>query len=596
MKYIIKFSLTVFAALFLFSCNDDYLERYPLDEVSLETFFNTENDLAVYNNRIYDQARNDNEVPILWAHDDGFDSHRYSFWHAEGMSDNTAPTHGRHTRYQQIRAGKHQIPSGPQWFGYRNGGWSFIRTINIGLANYDRAKISEAAKNKYKAEARLFRGWFYADKVSKFGDAPWLDKELNIDSEELYASRTPREEVMNNVLDDLNFATTWLPDDWGDGGGPGRLNRYAALLVKARVCLFEGTWRKYHGGSGADMWLQEAAAAAKEVMDSGAYELYSTGDPAHDYNAIHRIPDDLTGVPEVMYWRRYERGIFTNHVQSYHRGYNGGATKNFVEDYLCTDGRPIILADGSTNPLYQGDAQIEDVFENRDPRLRQTILHPDDVDYYGYGNFDGRDYPRLVGMSGGQRINTGYHIIKVFENGAAYATYNTSQTPAIILRYGEVLLIYAEAKAELGTITQADLDMSINLLRDRVGMPHLTMDVEMDPRYANDGVSALISEIRRERRIELFMENNARYDDLRRWKQGKKLEQKDYGLRWDAAAQARYVDATVQSSMVDGVPYIDVYKGTDFDNPVFDESKHYLWPIPLSAIAQNPNIKQNPGW
>lgn len=585
-----KYSFILFATVFLVSCNDDFLERFPLDEISAETFWNTENDLRVYNNRIYDQARNDNEVPILHAHDDGFDSHRYSFWMLDEFADNIAPTHSRHTRYQQVRAGKHQVPSGPQWFGYRNGGWSFLRTINIGLENYNKASIAQETIDKYAGEARLFRGWFYADKVQKFGNVPWIDKELNIDSEELYATRDDREFVMGKVLEDLNFATQSIPDDWGDGGGPGRLNRWAALLVKSRICLFEGTWRKYHGGSDVNLWLQEAANAAKEIMDNGPYTLYSTGDPNFDYNAIHRTTNDLTGVPEVMYWRRYERGIFTNHVQSYHRGYNGGATKSMVEDYLCTDGLPISLS-----PEYQGDAQIEDLFMNRDPRLRQTVLHPEDVPVWQYIRNDSRPYPRLVGMNGGQRINTGYHIIKVYDVNTAHATYNTSNTPAIILRFGEVLLNYAEAMAELGTITQADLDMSINLLRDRVAMPHLDMNPPMDPRYQNDGVSALIVEIRRERRVELFMEG-FRYNDLRRWKQGKKLEIPDLGLRWDEAAQARYEGANVKSTLVDGVPYIDVYKGTDWENPVFDESKHYLWPIPLSVISQNPKIQQNPGW
>lgn len=262
-----------------------------------------------------------------------------------------------------------------------------------------------------------------------------------------------------------------------------------------------------------------------------------------------------------------------------------------IEDYLCSDGLPISLSS-----LYQGDAQIEDVFMNRDPRLRQTILHPDDVPLYQYNRNDTRPYPRLVGMEGGQRINTGYHIIKVYDVNTAHATYNTSDTPAIILRYGEVLLNYAEAMAELGTISQADLDVSINLLRDRVGMPHLDMgSVPVDPRYTADGVSPLIIEIRRERRVELFMEG-FRYNDLKRWKQGKKLELPDLGIRWDDAAIARYSGATVQSRIVDGVPYIDVYAGTDWADPVFDESKHYLWPIPLSAISQNPNITQNPGW
>ncbi|MCB0634291.1 MAG: RagB/SusD family nutrient uptake outer membrane protein [Saprospiraceae bacterium] len=589
LPYILLFAL-IFSGM---GCNDEFLERFPLDEISNETFWNTENDLQVYNNSLYDLARDDNNVPILMAHDDGFDSHKFGIWYTDEYTDNIAPRHSRHTQYQQVRAGKHNVPSNPdgdgQWYGYK--GWNFVRAINVGLDNYGRANISQATIDKYAGEARLFRGWFYADKVSKFGNAPWVDHELSVDSEELYAARTPREEVMAHVLEDLNFATQSLPADWGDGAGPGRLNRWAALLVKSRVCLFEGTWRKYHGGSNAEMWLREAAAAAKEIMDNGTYKLYSTGDPDNDYNAIHLKTGALTGVDEVMYWRRYELGIFTNHVQSYHRGYNGGATKSMVEDYLCLDGKPITLSD-----QYMGDAQIEDVFMNRDPRLRQTILHPDDVLKYGYGNYDTRPYPRLRGMEGGQTIETGYHIIKVFDPVTAYATYNTSNTPAIIMRYGEVLLNYAEAKAELDEITQDDLDISINLLRDRVGMPDMTMDVPMDPRYADDGVSALIVEIRRERRVELFMEG-FRYDDLRRWKQGKKLLQPDLGIRWDDAAIARYPKANVVSSVAEnGVPYVDIYKGTDWENPVFDENKHYLWPIPLSVISQNPNIQQNPGW
>ena len=174
----------------------------------------------------------------------------------------------------------------------------------------------------------------------------------------------------------------------------------------------------------------------------------------------------------------------------------------------------------------KGDAVYEDIFENRDPRLRQTVLHPADQAIYRYGNHDPdvNPYPRIQGMPGGQKTYTGYHIIKVYEVGSAHRSYNSSQTPAIIMRFGEALLIYAEAMAELGggTISQADLDISINLLRARVGMPPLSATPQMDPRYANDGISAVLAEIRRERRIELFMEG-FRYDDLRRWKQGAKL-------------------------------------------------------------------------
>lgn len=591
-KYIFS---TIFLLAVLFSgCNNDFLERQPLDEISNDAFWNTENDLRVYNNSLYNFARQDDNIPILMGHDDGFGSRFIGIWHTAGFSDDTGPRHPRHIFYQRIRAGRHNVPPNPEPYGYR--GWNFVRAINFGLENYDKADVSEEVRNHYIGEARLFRGWFYGEKAQKFGDVQWVEQTLNVDDEDiLYGEREEREFVMDKVLEDLNFAVENMPDDWGDGNAPGRLNRWAALLVKSRIALFEGTWRKYHGGSDAEMWLQEAADAAQDLIQNGPYSLYSTGNPEMDYNAIHRMTD-LSGNPEVLYWRRYELGIFTNHVQSYHRGYNGGATKDLVEDYLCTDGLPITLS-----PLYQGDEVFEDIFVNRDPRLRQTVLHPDDVGVYQYSNIDPTvaDFPKIQGQTKpGQESTTGYHIIKVYENTAAYATYNTSSTPAIILRFAEALLNYAEAKAELGTINQADLDMSINLLRDRVAMPRVTMDVPMDPRYANDGVSALIAEIRRERRIELFMEG-FRYDDLRRWKQGMKLADKDLGMRWDASNQQRFDpenQATIGVTEVNGIPYLDVYAGTDFANPVFDESKHYLWPIPISEISQNPNLGQNPGW
>lgn len=597
-NYIIKVCMVVVATLLSFSCNDEFLDRQPLDEISNASFWNTENDLRVYNNSLYNMARNDNDVPIFMAFDDGFDSHRYGIWNYSGFSDNTAPRHSRHNEYQRKRAGKHTISNGAAWYGWRQGGWNFVRSINVGMDNYATAEISDEVRNRYIGEARLMRGWYYADMISKFGAAQWYESELNIDDEDiLYGTRDDRQTVMAKVLEDLNFAVANIPDDWGDGNAPGRLNRWGALLVKSRVCLFEGTWRKYHGvGSDADMWLTEAKNAAKELMDNGPYSLFK-GPAGAEYNALHRITDDLSGNSEVIYWRRYERGIFTNHTQSYHRSYNGGMTKSMVEDYLCTDGLPISLS-----PLYQGDAVYEDIFVDRDPRLRQTILHPADQAIFRYGNhdFDAYPYPRVQGMPGGLKTYTGYHIIKVWDLGAAYASYNSSQTPAITMRFAEALLNYAEATAELGggSISQGDLDISINLLRDRVGMQHLVFDPPMDPRYAGDGISAVLSEIRRERRIELFMEG-FRYDDLRRWKQGKKLEIKDYGMRWDQANRDRIDpdgDVTVGFSMVNGVEYLDIYQGTDYATPVFDESKHYLWPMPLSALSQNPNLEQTPGW
>jgi hypothetical protein len=594
-NYLYKFRFLLIAVFMLGACNDDFLERYPLDQVSNETFWNTANDLATYNNFLYNMAMDDVNIPIMLGHHNGFDSQIASYLHLDGFADNLAPDHERHMPFQRLRAGRQIIPNSSngianQWYGFR--GWNFVRAINIGLANYGKANIPDNVRNQYAGEARLFRGWFYHHIVKMFGDAPYVDRELNIDSEELFAARTPRIEVMNKVLEDLNFAVAGLPNNWGDGNNPGRLNRWVALAIKSRVCLFEGTWRKYHGLPDANKWLTEAANAAKEVIENGPHSLYSTGNPSQDYNTFHRTLDDLTGNPEVMVWRRYRLGIINNVVQDYY-SYSGGATRSAVEDYLCTDGLPITLSN-----QYQGDDVFENVFVNRDPRLRQTILHPADAAFYKYHNGDGLPYPRIAGMPGGRSSSTGYHVIKHYNaDDMIGKAFNTGEFPALILRYAEVLLNYAEAKAELGDITQADLDKSINLLRARVAMPALDLNPPMDPRYAGDGISSLLVEIRRERRIELFGEG-FRYDDLRRWKQGKKLLKKDMGIQWNAAHQARFPNSIIRTSVDpdNGKTYIDVYKNTDWDNPVFDENKDYLWPIPLNDLAQNPNLGQNPGW
>lgn len=596
---LIKFISTSFFAVFLlfYSCNDDFLEKAPLDEVSNETFWNTEGDLKNFNQNLY----RINTGCINLDHGNGpFASSSFSRWYLDCFTDNMGsnPQEGRQNAYNIIRSGRHYAQSGSRQYGYR--GWNLVREINVGLSFYHKANISQEKINQFAGEAKFFRAWFYSDKVMKFGDVPWVGKPLNIDSEELFSARMPREQAMDSVLADINFAVEHMPEAWVDQREPGRFTKWHALFLKSRICLYEGTWRKYHGGSNANKWLEEAASAAKQLMDDGPYEIYNTGNPEKDYNSFHRITD-LRGNPEVMYWREYEAGIRVNGIQIYYYGYGGGATKSFVDDYLCVDGKPVVTQEG-VNPLYQGDGSIEDVFKNRDPRLRQTVLHPDDAEEYRYYTGNGElSYPRLSGMTGGLGSTTGYHIVKFFNRDDKDKGWGLQETPAIIMRYAEVLLNYAEAKAELGTITQSDLDISINRLRDRVDMPHLELgNIPDDPRY--EDVSPLITEIRRERRIELFSEG-FRYMDILRWKQGELLAKPDMGILWDDVAKERFPDAVdVKSSIIEDPitgemkEYIDPAKGTDWADPVFDESKHYLWPIPLNDMSQNDNLKQNPGW
>ena len=208
------------------------------------------------------------------GHDDGFDSHRISYTHLDGMSDNTAPRHGRHSTYQRIRSGVYNPPSSKNanapagWYGYK--GFELVRAINIGLANYDKADVSDAVKNHYKAEARLFRAMFYADKIKNFGSVQWVENEVTLENEGiLYGARDSRDVVMNNVFDDLNFAVANIRDH----GNQNKLGLSAALLIQSRICLLEGTWRKYHNLGDETKWLQAAADAAKALIDSGKHSL-----------------------------------------------------------------------------------------------------------------------------------------------------------------------------------------------------------------------------------------------------------------------------------------------------------------------------------
>lgn len=570
------------------SCSDDYLERFPLDEVSNDTFWTSENDIVNYNNGLYDFMLNNEVYPIMMGNGREPGINRYDgIWWQDEMSDNLGSTHPRAIEMYRVRTGKHTIENGPRIMGYR--GWDLIRSINFGLDNYDRVGLQPQNVNRYKGEVRLFRGWFYSDKVRRFGDVQWVDKVLNIDSEELYFPRDSRDFVMGKVLEDLDFAIAGLPEDWEDGQNPGRVDKWVALAVKSRVCLFEGTWRKYHGLDNADFWLEQCVAASQELIENGGFTLYNTGNPLEDYRYASSSTTQENN-PEVIYWRKYESLINGHFSSRLFWNYNGGGTKSFVEDVLCEDGLPISLS-----PLYAGDAQIEDVFVARDLRLRQCVLNPADKERLTYPN-DDFEYPRLEGQNGGRnKSTTGYHVVKHWNAEDEQRPRNQHIASPPCLRLGEILLSYAEAKAELGTINQSDLDISINVLRDRVAMPPLELNPPMDPTYADMGVSSLIVEIRRERRVELFLEGQ-RYHDVRRWKQGPRFfGQSDFGIRYDAAAEARYPDADVQTTDINGVPYIDVRKGTDFV-PVFDESKHYLWPIPTDVISQNPDIQQNPGW
>lgn len=606
MKRICKYMIMGAVALSMTACNDSFLDRTPTNDLNDNAFWNTTSDLETYCNGIYNEAASNGTYRFMI----GFHSDAYSVkvtgpYSMEAMSDNFATMDGSQTWASAVAAGIENQPSGNP--SYASWTWNLLRRINVFMANYDRVQTDESAKLPYVGEALFFRAWFYLYMVQNYGDVPLVTIPLETNSPELYGERTPRKEVMAQVLKDINDACTYLPaEEWGAN----RLTRGAALALKARIGLYEGTYRKYHKLGDEAEFLNACVEACEQLMKMG-YEIYDTGNPNKDYTTLFTT-DDLSSNKEVIFYRKYAAGLKRHRMCGYTVNLRNGGTKDFVDDYLCLD------ADGVARPValshdYSNDTP-EQEFANRDPRLSQTFLAPGNdaaKALFEDGNLGKFTFPRLGNMTNWPTL-TGYHAIKYYIREQDKKGFNEETHDYPLFRYAEVLLNYAEAKAELGQCTQDVLDKTINVLRDRVDMPHLTVNPEMDPKYAKYGLDALLIEIRRERRVELSFEY-LRYQDLMRWAWGDKLKERVLGMRLEDSAfsDPRY-DGNITKAgssnagknpvyvfvAEDGKQYIDAYGGTNYavERRSFDPAKDYLRPIPSSAIAANPALGQNPGW
>ena len=603
-----KYAVATTLALTVCGCNDSFLERTPTNDLNDAAFWNTESDLKAYANGIYNEAANNGTYKFLI----GFNSDAWSVkvtgpYTIEAMSDNFATIDGSQIWASAVAAGIENQPSGNP--SYASWSWTLLRRINVFLQNYEKATgVTETVRNCYAGEALFFRAWFYLYMVQYYGDVPLITKPLETsDTEELYAARSPRKEVMKKVLEDINRACEYLPaSDWGDN----RVTKGAALALKSRICLYEGTYRKYHKLGDEAEFLNGCVSACEELMGLG-YEIYNTGNPTKDYTKLFTT-EDLGTIKEVILYRKYAQGLKRHRICGYTLNLRNGGTKDFVDDFLCIDqdgeARPVALSQDYSNDT------PEQEFTNRDPRLSQTFLAPGNdaaAALFEDAAHAKRTFPRIGNMNGWPTL-TGYHPIKYYIREQDKKGFDQETHDYPLFRYAEVLLNYAEAKAELGSCTQEVLDKTINLLRDRVGMPHLKTNPEMDPKYAGYGISSLLVEIRRERRVELSFEY-LRYQDLMRWAWGDKLKERVLGIRLEDAdfADPRYEGAITKGGSADagknpvfvykaadGKQYIDAYANTNYatERRSFDPNKDYLRPIPSSAISKNTNLGQNPGW
>lgn len=545
------------------SCNDSFMDRYPGTSISDENFWNSDEDLKLYCNNFYTSIN---------GH--GFDNAPSPLLIGDNQSDNMVPLD-----YNIIAAGEYVIPSEAGSGGWD---WGFIRKCNYFLVNYNRVNAAQKIKDQYAGEVKYFKSVKYFEKVKRFGDIPWLNKVLDVtDVDVLYAKRDSRIMVMDSVLADIDFAIEHLPSK--KDATLGRVNRDVALALKARICLHEGTFRKYHNIEGSEKFLREAVNASETLMKEGNYSIYNTGHPESDYFNLFTILD-LNGNCETIFYKQYEKDLLMNSASNYVENNTSkiSVDKSLVESYLCKDGLPISLS-----KLYLGDDSIQAEMQNRDPRLTQTVCYPGTMVQVS------SKMPNIPGSNlGGGQVLTGYQVVKYWNSEDNINKQGVLDCP--IYRYAEVLLVYAEAKAELGECTQGDIDKTINLLRKRAGMPDMEIsNLKKDPKSDFPEIPVLIDEIRRERRVELALES-LRYDDLMRWKAGRLLTKPVRGMKF---VQSQYPDVKVGKDIfVDAEGYIEPYAKALPHGRTFQENKHYYFPIPTEDLMLNTNLVQNPNW
>lgn len=599
--------LAIFAlASAMMSCSD-YLERPPYDKLENNPdFYNTENSLRYTVYGWYDIYFTGYETG--WTRSDFFDGTNRANW-CDDLAQESA------TYFTKV------APS-------TSSDWSFenVRRINIFLTGMQTSTLPDEAKNHWIGIGRFFRGMEYARLVRMFGDVPYYDHVLeSSDVKELYKARDTREYVMDKVAEDFEFASKFVRKNDGEKGL--EVNRDVVNAFISRIMLFEGTWQKYveKNDEYAAKYLQIAKTAAETVMSSG----YKISD---NYKALTNSVS-LAGNPEIILYREYEAGVITHAEMSWQSEQTLGnaPSKDLIESYLTTNGLPIAQVG---NDQYKGDKTFKEEMANRDPRLSYNI-----VDSLCLNGVTGAVYG-VSGYMGNRFVNT-----DLMNTPGGQSSTNITDAP--IMKLNEVMLNYLEAAAELAqlgkyTLTQTDLDNTINAIRDRadVKMPHVTLkgdqfevdgvvvdDPNRDMGYAevpgDYAVPSIIWEIRRERRIELVYEG-IRFDDIRRWGKlhyadmvlnkklnlGSWLDKEAYIEEFNKTApagkeltleklKAIYLDRAGNAGYIKPIP-------SDLNVRTYS-MKDYLYPIPTGQISLyedkseqtgDPSLKleQNPGW
>ncbi|MGN0257081.1 MAG: RagB/SusD family nutrient uptake outer membrane protein [Bacteroides sp.] len=524
------------------SCVD--LDRYPLEELSDGSFWKTGNDAEMAVSDLY------NSLP---------------YWDVDDAINSDDAVHGIKWAAGNISKGIYD-PLDQDW-SYTYG---VIRQANLILSKIDEIPdYNEAEKKKVLGQTYFFRAFHYFDLIRTFGDVPYVDRPLELADQE-GITRTSRDEVYKHVMDDFDKAIEYLPVSWS-ASDYGRITKGAALAMKARAALYYGNW-------------QVAADNAKKVMDQGTYQLWDKDNTGKYAQLFWEVAD---GCDEFILVRQFNAGDNGWYLIGWEAfptlGWGGiDPTQSLVDAFEDIEGAPI-----AKSAIYDE----KNPFANRDPRLEVNVLHDGEVMYGVTVKVAPLKscYPTGIGQHG-DATATGYYQQKWLDPSIdPQSTGWDMGKDAVVIRYAEVLLTYAEAKNELDPLSQEAFD-AVNQVRKRVGMPELQKTDASKPTYCGTQ-EELRQRIRNEWRVEFALEGGKRQWDIRRWGIAKDVLNKPlYGLKYKLVDSPDAVEG-------DGGKICILYEGENYVGGTTAYQDHnYVYPVPQKEIDLNPNLTQNPGY
>jgi len=565
----------------LSSCHE--LDLNPLSEGSSGNWYSNEQEVEMAVGYLFNIDYWDNEL----TQNTDYETYAWKDEWTDSYSDDWTAR----SALSVVTGGTINGQSGAVVYTWKNT-YTCIAAANRILENIDKASsvISEDNFEMYKANAKFVRASQYARLIFLFGDVPYYTETIDID-EAFAIGRTSKETILNAIYEEYDYAAEYLPESYSSSNSQ-FATKGAALAMKARIALYMGDY-------------EIAKTAAKACMDLGVYELYP------DYRELF-LPSTKNSVETIFCNPRsvelgitYPTGTAACFLSRLGGGYaNGGPSWDLFFSYLCTDGLPV-----DESPLFDP----HDPFKNRDPRCNATIVEFG-TEWLGYIYEPHPDSTTCLNTSTGKYVsNLDCRTI----NG--YASWNglvwkkrvddswldkETEPDNIIMRYADVLLMYAEAKIELSDIDQSVLD-AINQVRARAyGVSYSATGSY--PAVTTTDQDELRKSLRTERRMEFAVEGR-RYSDLIRWKLAEKaLTNPVYGflapddLKEKIVEQGGWLFPETPDIDEDGLPDLTSLFNAGYIQQIavrsFDASKQYLWPIPTTEVQINDNITQNSGY